>query len=83
MGWAFQVIAHVDGMACRLDLPACMHWVYGILHISLIKQYMTGGHTQPTPKLVEEYPEWKGEQILDHRTVKRGSQHKLEYQGSL
>ena len=77
----FKVTARVGGMSYRLDLPACMHQIHNVFHISLIKQYRSDGRTQPPPppELVEDHPEWTVEQILDHRVVKRGNQHKLEY----
>ena len=58
-----------------------MHQNHNVFHISLIKQYRSGGRTQPPPppELVEDHPEWTVDQILDHRVVKRGNQRKLEY----
>ena len=54
--WAgpFKVTG-VGGMSYRLDLPACMHQIHNVFHISLIKQYRSDGRTQPPPppELVE------------------------------
>jgi len=39
----------MGGTAYRLDLPDCMHQVYGVFHVSLIKPYQSDGRTQPPP----------------------------------
>ena len=77
----FKVTACIGGLSYRLELPARMHQNHNVFHISLIKQYRSGGRTQPPPppELVEDHPEWTVEQILDHRVVKRGNRRKLEY----
>ena len=84
MGGAFLTVfvtARLGAISYCLDLPAYMHQIHNVLHISLIKQYRGDGRTQPPPppELVEDHPEWTVEQILDHGTVKRGNQRKLEY----
>ena len=69
----FKVTPCLGGMSYCLDLPAYIHRV---ICIFLIKQYRSDGRTQPPPppELVDYFPEWTVEQILDHKTVHRGNQ---------
>ena len=76
----FKVLARMGGTAYNLDLLDCMHQVYTVFHVSLIKPYRSDGCTQPPPPpdLVDDCPEWTVEQVLDHRGVKRGRQRKVK-----
>ena len=78
-----KVTARIDALSYRLDLPACMHQIHNVFHISLMKQYRSDDRTQPPspPELVEAHPEWTVEQILDHKIVKLGNQRLIGWEG--
>ena len=55
-----------------------MQQVHNVFHVSLIKQYMSDGRPQP-PHPLDLVDDCTVEQVLDHRTVYRGRQRKIEY----
>jgi len=71
----------MSSTAYSLGLLDCMHQVNNVFHVSLIKPYKSDGRTQvPTPpELVNDFPEWTVEQVLDHTVVERGHECKVEY----
>ena len=55
--------------------------VHNVFHVCYLKPYRDDGRVQPPPipELIDDEPEFEVAELLDHRYVKHGRQHKLEY----
>jgi hypothetical protein len=73
----FKVIAQINPVAFRLDLPASMSRVHPVFHAALLKPYRSDGTVQPPPPIVLDDSgadlAYIVETILDSREIRHGS----------
>ncbi len=78
----FTIKEVLGDVTYRLDLPVSMK-CHNVFHVSLLKPYHAGGREQPAPPPFEFDDEeglwYEVDCALDHRHVKRGRKHVLQY----
>ena len=73
----FKVIARVNPVAYRLELPGSMR-VHNVFHVSLLKRFHSSDRhvPAPTPLLIEGEEEYEVHSILGHRLRSQGKAKK-------
>eukprot|EP00775_Hariotina_reticulata_P004793 gene4792-biopygen6544 len=78
----FTIQQAIGAVSYKLDLPACMK-CHPVFHASLLKPYHKDGRYQPPPlpfEIDEEEGLWyEVDAVLQHRLLKRGRRHVLQY----
>ncbi|NCU37062.1 hypothetical protein EOM75_13760, partial [Candidatus Falkowbacteria bacterium] len=70
----FPVTKLVGPVAVQVELPATLHRLHNVFHVSLVKPYRCDGTVQPPPPLdwMEGEPLYEVERLLAHRDRKVG-----------
>ena len=81
----FKIIARVNPVAFRLDLPAHYH-IHPVFHVSLLEKYHTsaipGRKPEPPPSVeVESEQEWAVDRILDSFVKRRRFYYLVSWRG--
>lgn len=79
----FEVLERIGPVAYRLALPAVMHRIHPVFHVSLLKPFVGDADAQPVvpPIVLEDGEHFEVEAILDRRTNRRRREYLVKWVG--